>query len=230
MNYWQQNGTNDQAWDYLTSSVCPDVAFLQETVVPERFTEMAIFHESETCKTTELPKWGTCLYFSENILKTGSISDVTDKYIDSEKHKGKQVFVEFESNNGTSITLCSLHTNTSPDGIYTIRSHIESIFNATVLSSKSRFIIGGDFNADTVMVNGFFSDIFDKIGLHFHECCPVYSQTFFGANMSEENHYQDDHIFVSKDLSIAVEKTFSWNYGKVKNYSDHTILETKINI
>ena len=73
----------------------------------------------------------------------------------------------------------------------------------------SKFIIGGDFNADIEMANGFFLESFNTIKAHYHECIPKYTQTFFGKNMSERNHYQDDYIFVSKDLSNNINETFS---------------------
>lgn len=230
MNYWQQKDTNNLAWDYLVNTINPDIALLQETVVPELYRKQTIFIESNTCKANEAIKWGTCVYISKDILQRSSFKDITEQYVDIKNRNGKQVFAELTLNNNT-FTICSLHTNTSPDGIYSIREHIKQIFNNKILNdSMSKLIIGGDFNADIEMDNGFFLESFNTIKVHYYECIPKYTQTFFGNNMSERNHYQDDHIFVSKDLSNNISETFSWNYGKVKQYSDHTILEVTLNI
>ena len=92
-------------------------------------------------------------------------------------------------------------------------------------------IIAGDFNADKEMADGTFIKTFNRIKNYYYECCPKkHTQTFFGVRMAERNHYQDDHIFVSNNLSEIVGETFTWNYGKVKNFSDHTILETSLNL
>jgi hypothetical protein len=230
MNYWQQKNTNNFAWDYLVKTINPDIALLQETVVPELYKEQTVFMESNTCRANESVKWGTCVYISKDVLKRSLLQNITEQYVDIENRNGKQVFAEVSLENNI-YTICSLHTNTSPDGIYSIRNHIEQIFNSKILNDNIRkLIIGGDFNADIEMDNGFFLETFNSIKFHYHECIPKYTQTFFGNNMSEKNHYQDDHIFVSKDLSNNIGEIFSWNYGKVKQYSDHTILEVEINI
>ncbi|HRU01719.1 MAG TPA: hypothetical protein P5239_08460 [Victivallales bacterium] len=231
MNYWQQVNTNELAWDYLVNAVSPDIALLQETVVPELYKNQTVFKESNTCRITDPIKWGTCVYISKDILKENSFIDVTEKYVDVENRNGKQVFAELKLKNENIFTICSLHTNTSPDGIYTIRNHIDQIFNDKIMNANiDKFIIGGDFNADIEMDNGFFLETFNKIKVFYHECMPKHTQTYFGENMAARNHYQDDHIFISKDLSNNIGETFSWNYGKVKHYSDHTILEVELNI
>jgi len=231
MNYWQQKSTNESAWNYLVSTVNPDIALLQETVVPEKYQHQTVFIESKTCRTTDSIKWGTCVFVNETILLNGSFKDVTEKYIKEEDSIGKQVFIEVNLNGREQFTICSLHTNTSPDGIYSIKNHIQKITeNLESNNSYKRFIFGGDFNADIEMDNGFFIEVFNRIKINYHECIPKHTQTYFGANMSERNHYQDDHLFVSKDLSNSINETFSWNYGKLKQYSDHTILETELAI
>ncbi|MGI5084044.1 endonuclease/exonuclease/phosphatase family protein [Treponema putidum] len=235
MNYWQQKDNHDLAWDYLVNTINPDIALLQETVVPELYKEQTVFLESHTCRVQDPIKWGTCVYINKDLLQKSSFKNVTELYVDNvyvdnESINGKQVFAELMFNNNI-FTICSLHTNTSPDDIYSIRNHIEQIFNNKIMNdSISKFIIGGDFNADIEMYKGFFLKTFNSIKAQYHECIPKYTQTFFGNNMAERNHYQDDHIFVSKDLSNNIGETFSWNYGKVKQYSDHTILEVELNI
>ncbi|WP_255811484.1 hypothetical protein [Treponema denticola] len=43
MNYWQQKDNHDLAWDYLVNTINPDIALLQETVVPELYKEQTVF-------------------------------------------------------------------------------------------------------------------------------------------------------------------------------------------
>jgi len=231
MNYWQQPNTNNSAWKYIVEYINPDIALLQETVVPEEYKENVVFLPSCTARKNDPIKWGTCVYVGKNILQNGNIKNITNEYMDNDSYSGKQVFAEINITPEDKVIVCSLHTNTSPDGIYSIKSHIENIFNSKVLNKDLKnIIIGGDFNADSEMVNKYFKKTFDNIREVFHECEPEFTQTFFGANMNKENHYQDDHVFLSKDMSSCVEKVFTWNYGIIKNYSDHTILELEISL
>lgn len=231
MNYWQQKSTFELAWDFLVNVVNPDIALLQETVVPESYKNQTVFMASKTCKAADSIKWGTCIYISNRLLNKCSLINVAEQYVNMENDNGKQVFAEVKLNKGGTLTLCSLHANTSPDGIYSIKNHIEHMFNEKVMNPvDKKMIIGGDFNADTKMDNGFFIETFNRISLDYHECIPEYTQTYFGENMFEQNHYQDDHIFVSNDLSESIQETFTWNYGKVKKFSDHTILEVELKL
>lgn len=229
MNYWNQKSLHEKAWEYLVNYAAPDIAFLQETIVPEKYVNQTVFLESSTCKDN-YKKWGTCIYVNKKLLDIcGPLKNVTERFIDENCSYGKQVFVELEYKN-TILTLCSLHTNSSD--IATIDNHINNIFNDKVLNSRMRnVIIAGDFNADKEMADGTFIKTFNRIKNYYYECCPQkHTQTFFGVSMAERNHYQDDHIFVSNNLSEIVGETFTRNYGKVKNFSDHTILETSLNL
>jgi len=121
MNYWQQKDNHDLAWDYLVNTINPDIALLQETVVPELYKEQTVFLESHTCRVQDPIKWGTCVYINKDLLQKSSFKNVTELYVDNvyvdnESINGKQVFAELMFNNNI-FTICSLHTNTSPNDI-----------------------------------------------------------------------------------------------------------------
>ena len=93
--------------------------------------------------------------------------------------------------------------------------------------------MAGDFNGDDSI--DYFKLRHEKLEeLNFSECNPQFSQTFFGWNTNR--HLQDDHIFVTKDLKENLSVTTNgytsqtWNYGKVKHFSDHTILEIDLKL
>lgn len=228
MNYWQQAEMSDFAWKFLIEKINPDIALLQETVVPDEYkNEHFIF-----AKAYGKCDWGTCIY-----VKNGfDIVDKTTEYFTENKpeYAGKQIVGEIYAN-GKSLTAVSLHTNTNGDTM----NHIEYIFGNEVLRKKNNLVIGGDFNADKSMaLSKSFFDNLSSESSSLLECTPEFTQTYFNWNTSEDTHYQDDHIFISKDLKVKkhINKSgqqfnaFTWNYGKVKRYSDHTVLEINLDL
>jgi endonuclease/exonuclease/phosphatase family metal-dependent hydrolase len=221
-----------KAWDFLVDQVKPDIAFLQEANPVSKHQKNFFFKKSHTSNNGELVQWGTGIYISDKIKKQYEIVDNTD-YIFPEKGKfdGKTICLTLKKHSEKDLCLVSLHTDTkdydgeSPD--ITV-DHLKYIFNSNLLKwMDSRFIIGGDFNIDSIMEDGKYKNIFDEFAQKdIISAFERHEQTFFGNNQDKKSRIQDDHIFVHPSMKKLISDSFVWNYGLVKKYSDHTIIES----
>ena len=241
MGFWEFAEWHTAAWDYLIHYVQPDIALLQETAVPERYVPNTVFRPRR-CPSRE-EKWGTAIYVNPESFSLSNVQlvDETDKFLTASPENsedcfnGKTVITSVLLKDVCLFNAVSIHTNTntakygSNDDI-TVR-HLDYLFKTNKLHTKlgSYFIIGGDFNADQTMYENAYSKYFSYLeGEGLHECLKPVTQTFFGWNMSKENHFQDDHVFIPKIMAKQIKKCFAWNYGKIKHLSDHTIVELEL--
>jgi len=250
MDSWKRKETYEDAWWYMTEKVCPDIALLQETIVPEKFIDQTFFHKSYTSHSYPDLEWGTAVYFNKNTFSDIEkvAEDFTQELLheniksDSLNFTGKTVIAKLNLLDTTSLYIVSIHTDTSNDRSVFGTGEDKTIMNLDYLFKTNnllqqlkergnRYVIGGDFNADKEMYDNCYERLFESFKNDgMYECLTPPIQTFYGWNMSKENHFQDDHLFIPKAMVKPSMKCFAWNYGKIKHLSDHTIVEMEIEI
>jgi endonuclease/exonuclease/phosphatase family metal-dependent hydrolase len=240
MNYWWQKHNHKDAWRYLIEDVKPDIALLQEVVVPEEYENQTVFLPSHTSRESSGIQWGTAIYINPQIVVNfdKKKADRTAEFLPENDFKGKTVVVEIHMKNGGRLFVISLHTDTdnnrakygTPEDT-TVKNLRSILYDQDLLRKiESNYIFGGDFNIDKDMYSKCYDATFNDFEKNeMHECLTPAIQTYFNFNMSPKNHFQDDHLFVHNSMATKVKDCFAWNYGKVKHYSDHTIVEMEFN-
>lgn len=230
-------------WNYILNKCkySPDIVCFQEGYTMD-INGQCIFNESETNKKT--PRWGTGIFVRQK-FEFGKIVQINYPKINIINNRvtrfDKTVIGKIEINN-KDLYLVSTHIDSSKksrENFITVNNdvildHIEEVFSIlTPLLKDKSCIICGDFNADRSM-GVTYKEIFNRICSQYDEWQYIHdghkTQTYFGQQMSIRNHYQDDHIFISKNLSKNIKEIFVGNYGQVKKISDHTPIFMSIEI
>jgi exonuclease III len=250
MDSWKRAETYEDAWRYMVDKVCPDIALLQETIVPDVFKDRTVFHQSYTSRAYPEVPWGTAVYVNKDTFPDFTVesADLTKELLkvnsglDSDDFTGKTAIAKLNLPDESALYIVSIHTDTSSEkkdygtGKDRTIMNLEYLFNANRLLEQleergNRYVIGGDFNADKEMYSGCYKKLFESFTESgMHECLTPPIQTFYGWYMGKDNHFQDDHLFIPKAMVEPNMKCFAWNYGKIKHLSDHTIVEMEIEI
>lgn len=243
MDFYQKD--QSKSWEFLINAVDADIALLQEVVfesVPEKFENNILCAQSHTSKEYNKThpnnnniSWGTAIYLKPNFCD--KVICKTNEMFPSEIETGKAVAASI-SINGKEFIFASIHTDTRKltNEKYDLKfglEHLKRIFQTTDILNMKNLVIGGDFNADKIMFDNYFDkNFFGPIlkNSNLTECEPKDKITFFRAKA------HDDHIYISKDLQNMLKQqddrynAFTWNYGKIKSYSDHTIVEINFEV
>lgn len=223
------------AWAYLRDEIMPDVALLQETIVPEDALHSTIFMPSYT--DSRDPRWGTAIYVNTVTIPefNKENADITREYLKELFDLGKTIIANIKLQDDETYTFVSLHTDTARYGKipeltdFPEVDHLNRIFkNGPLGQLKSRFIIGGDFNADDKKWKEHI-DIFDWLrNNHFHECLEYHVNTFHTNRV--KGAIQDDHIFIPEVMRGSIESCTVIDDEKTQALSDHALVVLKLNI
>jgi exonuclease III len=236
MNQFGRWSKPDLAWDYLLNEMQPDIALLQETILPERYKQNTIFLESYTDLRT--PRWGTAIYINPLTIPffDSKVAEEKTKDILGDLYElGKTVAAEIRLTDTQSYIFASLHIDTGRYGKIPVQTdwpevdHLMAIFqNSNLGRLNGNFIIGGDLNADPIAYPEH-KPIFDWLqGNSFHECLIGHPNTYFGYKRKAT--IQDDHLFVHSSMANKVVYCKVVDYEKAKSFSDHTVIEMEIDI
>jgi len=241
LGYWQHRQMHEKAWDYLKEQLKPDLALLQEVNPIKKDNENLLFKKIHQT-------WGTAIYarnmpLEEMILE----SEYNDRLVAAlvEHKQGKkshtlcpsplpsQVAALVEHKQGKKIAVVSVHAPIIGGRVF---PHLEEIFQGieTMVCEKT-FIVGGDLNtarlAEKVWPKHGHGIFFEKLERSiFFDCHHKFhereEQTFFRKGSKYE--FQDDHLFVSRDLADCVKSCHALNNEITRSVSDHIPIVAEI--
>jgi endonuclease/exonuclease/phosphatase family metal-dependent hydrolase len=222
MGFWQFNGRHEEAWDYLTDVIKPDVALLQEAHPPtSREGEHLVYRRIGGRRD-----WGSAVY-------TNNLPPPREVVL--EGRRGWVAAVEVTLPDGEDAVVVSVHAQIIGGHVF---PNLSDIFDELMaLLEGRRFIVGGDLNScrliDKVYRITSHNEFFDRIEAgRFFNCHRKFhageQQTFWGSGI--RNPYQDDHLFVSADLAGRVVSCEVLDNTKLRELSDHSPVAAELQI
>jgi endonuclease/exonuclease/phosphatase family metal-dependent hydrolase len=190
-------GNRRAAWDYLVDELTPDLALLQEfTPRPGDSKRGEIVHAPAYAERM----WGSAVYAKKGVVREVDLPA---------DHRGWLMAAEVEVPGFDSLIAVSVHARILDDYV---RPNIDRAFEAleALLAGRS-FVLGGDLNLsrnyDKVYRTTHHSEFLDALpGRGFVDCLqkfhPGEQQTF--CRRQSPNVYQDDYVFVSKNLEPQI--------------------------
>jgi len=220
LGFWQHKSNHEKAWLYLREQIKPDLALLQEVKPIElRDNECMLFRQI-------IQNWGTALYTRNMPLK---------ELILPTKYSGRTIAATLKIPDGREATAVSIHAPIINGRVFPYLSEIfEEIEKA--ISGKP-FIVGGDLNtarlAEKVWPRHGHGPFFERMAQStFFDCHRKFhdneEQTFF--RNGSKYPFQDDHLFVSRDLAACVKSCNVLDNKITRSLSDHIPVVAEINI
>ena len=220
LGYWHHTLHHDEAWDYLCNGINPDLAFLQEVKPPSWLPVHALLFEEIT------RGWGTAIF----------APSLTLSRVDFSLYPGRVAAASIILNNNLSLFAASIHAPIIADRVF---PHLANIFAEPELPRASgSAVVGGDLNsahlAEQVWPGYGHGPFFDQInrGDRWADCYrkfhPTEIQTFFRDKGAHP--FQDDHIFVSRDLRDCVKACDVINNELTHRVSDHIPLVAELDL
>lgn len=220
LGYWQHSSQHDKAWDYLCNDIKPDIALLQEVKPPSWLPRHTIVFEEIT------KGWGTAIYTPSLPLSRGYLSS----------YPGRVVLASTRLDGDFPLFIASIHAPIINGRVF---PHLNNIF--AELESKEHVcsaVIGGDLNsarlAEKVWPGNGHGPFFERIdsGDPWIDCSQRFNdaelQTFFRDTCVHP--FQDDHIFVSRNLSGCIRSCNVMNNVLTRSVSDHIPLIAELDL
>ncbi|MBI3206021.1 MAG: endonuclease/exonuclease/phosphatase family protein [Myxococcales bacterium] len=215
----QYRQLHDQAWDYLTKDLKPDVAFVQEALI-SNLNAMDDSFALYLCPPMPHHDSGTAVLVSKS-LESGpgpavSVSDLT------------YVATANVTTSAGPLTMGSFHVFPG-DNQKEDPPRIVELAGSVFATDPA--IIGGDFNCARKFGRKYreFFEAMSASGLH-EPCCAdgIEGWSFWGKQAKEK--YQDDHFFVTARWASRVVSCEIITEGLVRTVSDHgpVVLELEV--
>lgn len=246
MGYWGHSATHDAAWRWLLDDLRPDIALLQECVVPDWVKSRCnvLFERA-------LQKWGTAVVTRGLPMTRHPLDDLEQWFRDlppeaprlcaATRLKGWCVSAAIALPDGTSALVISLHNPAYPIKRELLAGHdvtdikLKLQRNVWLLDVVSYFlkrrvdrplIIGGDFNSSRLLdipkPRGN-AEFFDRIAsegfVSLHRLFHDNDErTFFGKRARE---HQLDYLYADRSLADRATSCEVISRSEVEPYSDH---------
>lgn len=194
LGYWQFARFHAEAWAYLREEIQPDVALLQETSIPTlRDDERVIFKLIRGA-------WGTAVYARGADLQE----------LPAQRHPTRvaAAVLRMPATEGE-IRIASIHAPIINGRVF---PYLSNIFDELeTMFAGHTATLGGDLNsarlAESVWPGYGHGPFFERLGRGpFVDChrrfAPEEVQTFFRSDSVHP--FQDDHLFVTPDLSARL--------------------------
>jgi len=219
LGYWQHKSHHDEAWAYLRDEIKPDLALLQEVDPPQlKEREHLLFRVIRQ-------NWGTALY-----TKNMSLEELQVK-----GYPNRVVAGLMESLSGRRIAAVSVHAPIIGNRVF---PYLDKIFDEIEgLIGNHSFVVGGDLNtarlAEKIWPGHGHGPFFERMAksvffdcvMKFHD---VEQQTFFRKGVKHP--WQDDHLFVSRDLANQVKSCYVLKNDVTLEVSDHIPVVAEITV
>ena len=256
MGYWGHSAKLDEAWHWLLDELKPDIALLQECVVPDWVnTQYSVLFERA------LQEWGTAVV-TRGLAATRHPLESVEKWFSdlgpeasrrcaAARLKGWCVPASVTLPDGTSALVMSLHNPAYPidhtllAGVDVTdiklklqRRHVwlqDVVFYFLKKDQVGRpLIVGGDFNTsrlfDTPRPRGN-AEFFDRIETQFVSLHRLFhdkdERTFFGRRAGE---HQLDYLYADRSLACRATSCGVVPRSDVERYSDHVPLVANLDI
>jgi endonuclease/exonuclease/phosphatase family metal-dependent hydrolase len=195
---WNMNA-RPAAWNHLLDGLRPDLALLQECVEPPAAT----LGEGALCFGLARKEPGRRRSGSAVFIREGSLRELELP----PDHHGWLIAAEVRISDTDAFTVISVHGRTDQGRVRDVLGR--AFDEIQPLLDRRRVIVGGDFNMSRNWPRKsdghtqFLDSLADR-GLF--ECMPKFhaaeKRTIWRADSTQI--YQDDHLFVSRDLAEAV--------------------------
>ncbi|MCC6651530.1 MAG: endonuclease/exonuclease/phosphatase family protein [Candidatus Eisenbacteria bacterium] len=201
---------HDKAWDYVLQDLKPDVAFVQEALVP-KLRAMEELFSIFLCPPLPDHDSGTAVLVAKH-LGAGPGPTVTVSGL-------TYVATATVDTPAGPLTVASFH-------VYPDDNQKEDLPRIVELArsefARSPAVFGGDFNCARKF-GGMYARFFEAMGTagFCEPCCKDGKEgwSFWGRQAKEK--YQDDHFFVSESWAPRVQSCQTINEGVVRTVSDH---------
>lgn len=220
LGYWQHSSQHDNAWEYLCNEIKPDIALLQEVKLPAWLPRHTIVFEEIT------RGWGTAIYTPSLHLSQDYLS----------RYPGRVALASTMLDADFPLLIASIHAPIINGRVF---PHLNNIF--VELESREHAcsaVIGGDLNsarlAEKVWPGNGHGPFFERIdsGDPWIDCCRRFNatelQTFFRDTCVHP--FQDDHVFVSRNLSDCIRSCNVMNNDFTRSVSDHIPLIVELDL
>jgi len=233
MDYWKRTSEQRQyGFKYLQESITPDIALLQE-IIPDKLFDQhysVFFHDignknkwgSATLTKFEKPKE---IFLSNNYPGSNGV-----------------IVVEIKISGDITLTVINIYGKIDSNGYASTTMHHILSGLTPILHSKHRYIIlGGDFNVSEQCdekYNGRDPShklIFDRLeDFGLINCTKKFYNKHIQTHVHERSNYewQNDYLFISKNLEPFISKCDVINNIEMKKCSDHlpVVIELNFNI
>jgi exonuclease III len=219
MAHWQYRGKTREAWAYLDDVIAPDIALVQEAAPPANQVR------SETCVWREIGdtrKWGSGVLTKRFPLREVQFETT---------YPGSVVAADVDIPGESSLTAISLYGifdkwNYVMTGLHRMFSDLTPLLVG--LMGKRRIVLGGDFNASLQADERWGGEahrIFFKRVADFGlvDCLAKFHSGFVQTHRHRISDipWQNDYIFVSKELEDCLLSCEALDNTDVHELSDH---------
>jgi endonuclease/exonuclease/phosphatase family metal-dependent hydrolase len=218
MNQRERTDSHHEAWTFLIKTLNPDVALVQEAVVPEAITAR---YRVLSKRAWPHEPWGSAIL--------SRVGDLTPDWEDSSR--GAVLVARCSVSLLGSVSIASMHARVPRNG--GVIAPLRLTFDALRTHLGDRFIVGGDLNTARAAAlawpqygHGEFWNDTETWG--FKEPLPDGGerQSYWGRWLKDElpaigNSLQDDHIFVDPETFGHVTRCLVWDTRRVRELSDH---------
>nr|MDO8109399.1 endonuclease/exonuclease/phosphatase family protein [Candidatus Sigynarchaeota archaeon] len=232
-DYWKRtDAQRGAAWDFVVNAAHPDIALLQE-VHPDHL--MHSMYDLHYHKGYHEKNWGSAIlskkypYFQVNF----------DGFYEG---KNGLLCYEFQVTDKKRLTVINMYGKIDAEGYATTTMH-HMLSDLTPILGKKRksrsIVLGGDLNVSTQWDQRYPNKypshkiVFDRLDDFKLINCTL---AFFGKYVQTYSHdpvsfpWQNDYIFISKDLKPTFIDCKVYDDQKMLELSDHFPLEITLNI
>ena len=232
MDHWKRNSIQrNYAWSYLWEKITPDIALLQEIVPPAQSFELynILYHEIDKKR-----RWGTSIISKPKINR---------EIYSNNFYPGSSglIIAEVKISHSFTLTVINIYGLIDPEGYATTTMHhiISDLTSILHNKNKRNIVLGGDFNVSEQWDIKYKNRdpahklVFDRLkNLGLINC----TKEFFNGHIQTHFHsrssvrWQNDYIFVSKNLINKVKDCKVINTPEMSEFSDHypVMIELKI--
>lgn len=220
LGYWLHSLQHSVAWNYLYNDIKPDLAFLQEVKPPAWVSRHTLIFEEIK------GGWGTAIYSPSLKLSKKPFS----------LYPGRVAAGYILLSENLSIFVASIHAPIIKNRVFPHLANIFSELESNLISNS--VIVGGDLNsarlAERVWPGHGHGPFFERIdkGDTWVDCCrrvnPQELQTYFRKKSAHP--FQDDHIFISRDLSDCIKSCNVLDNELTRSVSDHIPLIAELDL
>lgn len=208
-------------WDYIDNKINPDILMLQECrTFPDSYQGVG-----KHIGGTRL--WGSVVLSKKYTFQSIPIP----------KHAGWVAGAKVESDD-FELLVFSLHAKLKDIGRYVV-PHLKNIFNEMMVSAGNaqNIIIGGDFNAarlyDSVYsqpVEASHKKFFEWLETNLNLVSVTGSEEIQTMRGNSKYPYQNDHIYVNKNMSELLKGSQILFDEQIKQLSDHNPVIAEFNL
>lgn len=217
--------THDEAWDYLLG-LEPDIALLQETVVPAEVSYDSVWE----------PGWDHKPWGSAILSRIGELSPLW-----SDHSRGAVVMARCVIPQLGPTVIGSVHARVIDQRVI---PPLRATFDEIRARVANRFMVGGDLNtaraAGTAWPRNGHTEFWADIdGWRFVDC-------YFAIHQAERQSYwrewlrnkpptignslMDDHVFVDETMQSLLHSCRIWDTRRVRSLSDHGPVVVDLNV